>query len=205
MLDYLKSLSVPAWDSTLETLGWEDGNADWVKIGLFVTAIMIMGFLGFAAVVLDLSFLGTVLLLSCLFALPFLFFWKLFVAAYELDGDLRAQLAASRQPKQHFSEIVAKKLQTLLSQGNELLDSRADPVDKRPPENVWAEDMVAWCTRATELIAGNLPRSEAMGFATVTVFPNGEHSQSQLVSILRARHDTLRQIATRYMEAAPSR
>lgn len=204
MLDYLKTLSAPAWDSTLESLGWEDGNADWVKLGLFVTAIMILGFLGLTAVVLDLRFLGTVLILCCFFALPVFFFWNLFVAAYELDENLRAQIEAAKQPKQHFSEIVAKKLQTLLSQGNELLDSRADP-DKRPPENVWAEDMVAWCTRATELIAGNLSRSEAMGFATVSVFPNGEHSQSQLLGILRARHDSLRQIATRYMDAAPSR
>lgn len=204
MLDYLKTLSAPAWASTLETLGWEEGDADWVKIGLFIVAFMIVGFLGLAATVLGLWFLGAVLLVGCVFALPFLYLWNLLVAAWQLDETLRAQLEASRQPKRHFSETVAKKLQTLLHQGNELLDSRAH-TENSPPENVWAEDMVAWCTRTTELVAGNLPRSEAMGFATASVFPNAEHSQSQLLGILRTRHETLRQIALRYMEAAPGR
>lgn len=204
MLDYLKTLSASALASTLETVGWERGSVDWVKVGLVVTAIMILGFLGLAAVVLDLWFLGILLFLSCFFALPGLFFWNILVAAYQLDDALRAQLEASRQPKQHFSETVAKKLQTLLNQGNALLDSRAH-TENSPPENVWAEDMVSWCTRATELVAGNLPRKEAMGFATVSVFPTADHTLNELLSILRARHDTLRQIALRYMEAAPSR
>lgn len=204
MLEYLKTVSAPAWAGTLETLGWEEGHVDWVKLGLFVVAFMIVGILGVAAVVLALPFLGGLLLIGCILALPVLFFWNVLVAACRLDEALRAQLEAARLPARHFSETVAKSLQTLLTQGNELLDNRAH-TENRPPENVWAEDMVAWCTRATEFIAGNLPRSEAMGFATASVFPTAEHSQAQLESILRTRHGTLRQIALRYMEAAPGR
>jgi hypothetical protein len=204
MFDYFKKLTAPAWASTLETLGWEKGDVDWVKLGLFIVGFMIVAFLGLAAAVLDLWFLGTVLLIGCCIALPLFYLWNLFVAAYQLDEALRAQLEASHQPKRHFSETVAKKLQTLLAQGNELLEMRANP-ESHQLENVWAEGIVAWCTHATELIAGNLPRSEAMGFTTVSVFPNADHSQTQLVNVLRTRHETLRQIALRYMEAAPRR
>jgi len=204
MFDYFKKLATPAWASTLETLGWEKGNVDWVTLGLFIVGFMILGFLGIAAMVLTLPFLGGVLVIGCFFALPFLYFWNLLVAAYQLDESLRAQLEASRQPKRHFSETVAKKLQTLLAQGNELLEMRADP-ENRQLENVLAEGIVAWCTHVTELIAGNLPRSEAMEFTTVSVLPNADYAQTQLVNILRTRHEALRQIAVRYMEAAPRR
>lgn len=81
---------------------------------------------------------------------------------------------------------------------------RANP-ESPQLENVWAEGIVAWCKHATELIARNLPRSEAMGFTTVSVFPSADQSQTQLVNVLRIRHETLRQIALRYMEAAPRR
>jgi hypothetical protein len=202
MFSYLRKLTGPAWSSTLETVGWADEGADWVKIGLYVTAFIIVILLGVASAALHLWFLGTILIVGCCVALPLLYFWNMLVAAYQCDEALHAQLKASRQPKRHFSAAAAQKLQTLLAQGNELLMMGEDP-ENRQLENVWAEGVVAWCTHVTEMIIGNLPRSDAMEFTTVSVFPNAEHSQTQLVNILHTRHETLRQIAIRYMEAAP--
>jgi hypothetical protein len=202
MLDYFRRLSTPALAATLEYLGWERRGADWVKLGLAGVALMIAGVLGASALALGQWFLGTVLLIVFIFALPLLFLWNVFVAAYVLDENLHAALDAARQPSRHFDELVAKKLYDLLVQGNQLLDCRKVP-EKRPPDNVWAEDLVAWCVHAQELVTRNLPRSDAMGFSTISVLPSADHSQTDLEKILRARQDCLRRIASRYMEFAP--
>jgi hypothetical protein len=202
MLDYFRRLSRPALAATLEYLGWERQGADWVKLGLAAVALMIAGVLGVSALALGQWFLGTALLIIFIFAFPLLFLWKVFVAACALDESLRATLEAARQPSRHFDELVAKKLYDLLVQGNHLLDCRKAP-DKRPPENVWAEDLASWCVHAQEIVTRNLPRSDAMGFSTISVLPNADHSETDLEKILRARQDCLRRIASRYMEFAP--
>ena len=202
MLDYFKTVSAPALAATLALLGWEDGARDWIKIGLSAVAFVLAAILGISALALDLWVLGTLLLAGCVVAGPAVFLWRLFVAAYELDDSLRGELERLRQPARHFDAMVAKRLQDLLKQGNELAEDHAVP-DKRLPENVWAEDMVSWCARAQELVARNLPRADAAGFMTISVFPKANHSRTELETILQVRLRSLREIVLRYMEFAP--
>jgi hypothetical protein len=202
MFDYFKRLAVPAVVMTLELLGWEEGGKDWIRICLSAIALVLAAILGISALALDLWFLGTLLVLGCVLTVPGIFFWKLLVAAYELDEGLRAELASSQQPAWHFDALVAKKLQDLLKQGNELVGDRTIP-EQRLPENVWVEDMVSWCARAQDLIIRNLPRADATGFITISVFPKVDHSRTELEKILQVRLKTLREIVLRYMEFAP--
>ena len=203
MFDYLKKLSVPALAATLAMLGWEEGARDWVKICLCGMAFVFAGILGISALALDLWFLGFLLLVVCVVTLPAMFLWNIAVVAYEMDEDLRAQLEASQKPAWNFDAMVAKKLQDLLKQGNELIEDRATP-EKSLPENVWVEDMVSWCARAQEIVTRNLPRADATGFVTISVFPKVDHSRAELETILRTRYRTLRKIVLRYMEFAPA-
>lgn len=201
-LGYFKKLSSSALPSMLETLGWEKGGADWILLCMYGIALMLAGILSGLAISLGHWFLGTVLLLGCVLALPGLFLWKLFVAACETDEAVQAQLDASRIPTWHFDEFVAGKLREFLDQGNELVRSRM-VAEKRQPENVWVEDLVSWCTRAQDIVTKNLPRSDAMGFMMASASPKADHSPAELEGILRARLETLRRITLRYMEFAP--
>jgi len=202
MFDYFKTLSVPALTATLGMLGWEEDARDWIKIGLSAVAFGLAVILGISALALELWFLGTLLLLGCALSIPGAYLWQLFVAAYEQDEGLRGEVERLQQPARHFDAVVAKKLQDLLKQGNELAEERTAP-DKGLPENVWVEDMVSWCARAQDILVHNLPRADATGFITISVFPKVDHSRGELEKILMLRLKTLREIALRYMEFAP--
>ena len=201
-LGYFKKLSSSALPTMLQTLGWEKGGADWILLCMYGIALMLAGIMGGLAMSLDHRFLGTVLLLGCVLALPGLFLWKLFVAACEMDEAVHAELEASRIPTWHFDEFVAGKLREFLDQGNELVRSRT-VAERQPPENVWVEDLVSWCTRAEDLVTKNLPRSDAVGFMMASASPKVDHSPAELEGILQARLETLRRITLRYMEFAP--
>ena len=203
MLDYFKEISGRGGERTVDFFGWGRDERDWFYVCLSMIVLVMTAITGFVAVALDRWFVGVLMIGLSVLALPAVSLWNCFVAAFELDQHLRAELEALKQkPALHFDEKVAQGLQKLLDEGNALIDSHTF-ADKRPPHNVWVEDLVSWCTRAQEFVSNNLIRSEAIGFSSISVIPSGDQSGAQLQNILRLRHNKLRLIAMRYMEAAP--
>jgi hypothetical protein len=201
-LDYFEQVSGRAIVKTLFFFGWERTGPDWFNICLSIIGIVTLAILGFVAVALDRLMVGAVLIVVSVLALPVVYLWNFLSATFEVDQELRAELEALRKPAWHFDETVAQRLLELLNEGNALIDSQT-VAEKRPPRNVWVEDLVSWCTRTQEFVSSHLARREAIGFSSISVFPSGDLSGPQLQNILRVRHNKLRLIAMRYTEAAP--
>jgi hypothetical protein len=114
MLDYFKRLARPALNGTLDRVGWSQAGADWFRIYFTIAVIMTSGILGLVATSLDRVFLGTVMITFSVMAVPLLYLWQLFVAAYEADQELRDELDGLKTRAQFADGRAARRLRGLL-------------------------------------------------------------------------------------------
>ena len=114
MLDYFKRLSRPALVRTLDLVGWGPTGPDWFRVYFTIAVIMTSGILGLVAAALDRVFLGTVMIAFSVMAMPLLYVWQLFVAAYEADQELRNELDGVKSRAQYADGRTARRLRGLL-------------------------------------------------------------------------------------------
>ena len=202
MLIYYKQVLARAVAETLRVFGWERAGPVGTKIYISIGAILLLAILGFLGMAFDQLIVGTVVVVVSIAAYPIVLLWKLFVAPYLIYQELRAELEALRVPQRNFAWTVAEPLNELVSEGNQLIDRQAH-LSMGQSYKDWVADLTSWCSRAEEIISNNLPRDEALGFSSISSFPNEGHTGSQLKQIVRSRHGKLRLIAMRYMENSP--
>lgn len=114
MLDYFKRLSGPALSGTLAFVGWDRTHPDWFRIYFSAAAILTSGILGLVATALDRVLLGAAMIASSLLALPALYLWQLFVAAFEAEQELRSELDGLKNRVQYNDARTAQRLRQLL-------------------------------------------------------------------------------------------
>ena len=114
MLDYLKRLSGPALSGTLAFVGWDRANPDWFRIYFSAAAILTAGILGLVATALDRALLGAAMIASSVLAIPVLYLWRLFVAAFEAEQELRGELDGLKNRVQYNDARTAQRLRQLL-------------------------------------------------------------------------------------------
>lgn len=114
MLDYLKRLSRPALGRTLDLVRWSATGPDWFRIYFTIAVMTTSGILGLVATALDRVFLGAVMVAFCVMAMPLLYVWQLFVAAYEADQELRGELEGLKSRAEYADGRTARRLRGLL-------------------------------------------------------------------------------------------
>ena len=114
MLDYFKRLSRPALTGTLDLVGWGQAGPDWFRIYFAIAVVMTSGILGLVATALDRVFLGTAMIAFSVMAVPLLYLWQLFVAAYEADQELRDELDGLKSRAQYADGRPPRRLRGLV-------------------------------------------------------------------------------------------
>jgi hypothetical protein len=199
MLNYYGRLYSRALRETLERFGFERPGPFWTKLYVWIIVAAALFAFGFAGIAFGHLVLGFVLAAVVISIFPIIFAWKFLVAAFSIDQELRAELNELKSVKSSFNVSVMGELDTLLHEGNDLID-RHEQLSMGSPFKKWRNDLISWCARGETLIAEGLPQVEASGFSSISSLPNEKHTGKQLMKILESRHSKLRSIAMRYAQ-----